>query len=316
MLIDRRTWQLHRPWLVVVLFVSAAAVAWYAATGVLQGRLPSGNSAPGLTFGVIGGILIIFECLLWLRKKVRARLLGSAQGWMRAHIWVGLLCLPLLVLHSGFRWGGSLSAILMAIFITVIASGIWGLLLQQVLPARLLQDAPPESVFEEVDHLAATLVEEGDRVMSESAGLAPPSEETLPPVRRPFTTLAAGIARPLLPPQRPPSSLTISDISLEVETLQTFYRQQVRPYLAGVGGGRLRWPYQANALFEQVRSRLDSSLHAAVEDLKHLCRERRQLDTQARLHFWLHNWLWIHLPLSAALVILMVVHAWTAVMYW
>ena len=47
-----------------------------------------------------------------------------------------------------------------------------------------------------------------------------------------------------------------------------------------------------------------------------MCEERRQWDRQARLHFWLHNWLWVHFPLSVALVVLMFVHIWAALKYW
>jgi hypothetical protein len=39
------------------------------------------------------------------------------------------------------------------------------------------------------------------------------------------------------------------------------------------------------------------------------------MDDQARIHFWLHNWLWIHLPLSIALIVLMFVHVFFALKY-
>jgi hypothetical protein len=51
---------------------------------------------------------------------------------------------------------------------------------------------------------------------------------------------------------------------------------------------------------------------AALEDV---CEEKRQLDDQVRLHHWLHGWLLVHLPLSAALLLLAFVHALIALRY-
>ena len=46
-----------------------------------------------------------------------------------------------------------------------------------------------------------------------------------------------------------------------------------------------------------------------------LCQRRRQLNLQQIIHFWLHNWLAVHLPLSVALVVLLVGHIWFALRY-
>ena len=48
-----------------------------------------------------------------------------------------------------------------------------------------------------------------------------------------------------------------------------------------------------------------------LEQLATLCEERRQMADQERIHFWLHSWLLLHIPLSVALLVLGVVHAVT-----
>ena len=53
----------------------------------------------------------------------------------------------------------------------------------------------------------------------------------------------------------------------------------------------------------------------ALDELEALCRERRRLAEQERLHGWLHGWLLLHIPLSAALLVLGVAHAVTALYY-
>ena len=61
---------------------------------------------------------------------------------------------------------------------------------------------------------------------------------------------------------------------------------------------------------------LDPRAHEAVAALENLCDQRRQFDHQAKLHCRLHNWLWVHLPLSLALIILMFVHIYKTLQYW
>src|SRR5262245_31809166 len=124
-------WPEHRGWFVTTLAVSAAAVAWYGTASVAAGRWPGGGSLPGLVTAA-GGLIVVSEICLWPRKRFRTVRLGRAKVWMKAHIWLGLLAAPLLVIHSGLHWGGgSLSDALMLSFLAVTASGVWGLILQQ-----------------------------------------------------------------------------------------------------------------------------------------------------------------------------------------
>ncbi len=146
MLIDRRNLATHLPWIVLAVLISLVSLAWFTASSIGSSVWPGGSSPPGLTFGILGGLLILFEFALWGRKKMRRLRIGRVQTWMAAHIWLGLLTVPLLVLHSGFRWGGQLSAVLMVLFLVVIASGVWGLVLQQILPSKMLHNIPAETI--------------------------------------------------------------------------------------------------------------------------------------------------------------------------
>ena len=126
-LINRESLPRNLTWITVFLVGSILAIVVYGVACIGQARWPGGSSLVGLSFGVIGSLIMLFEFLLWPRKKVRAWRIGSAQVWMRAHIWLGFLTVPLIVLHSGFTLGGQLSALLMILFGIVIASGIFGL---------------------------------------------------------------------------------------------------------------------------------------------------------------------------------------------
>ncbi|MGH9677527.1 MAG: hypothetical protein ACRD36_10540, partial [Candidatus Acidiferrum sp.] len=104
----------------------------------------------------------------------------------------------------------------------------------------------------------------------------------------------------------------------EAEFLRQLNAAVVMPFLEGRSGsdGRLRTVQGSAAIFQDARTRLPPAAHNAVDALENLCDQRRQLDEQSRIHFWLHNWLWIHLPLSVMLIVLMFAHAVVAVRYW
>jgi hypothetical protein len=79
--------------------------------------------------------------------------------------------------------------------------------------------------------------------------------------------------------------------------------------------GRLASAQQAEWYFEDLRRRVRPEARPAVDEIEALTRRRRQLQWQARLHGWLHGWLSIHLPLSAALILLLVAHILGALVY-
>jgi hypothetical protein len=102
------------------------------------------------------------------------------------------------------------------------------------------------------------------------------------------------------------------------EELWKFFTRDVRPYLLRGRATRsvLADKSRSAGVFDEVRGRVPRGAYEAVAVLEDLCEQRRQLDRQARLHRWLHSWLWVHLPLSVALIVLMFVHIPMALRYW
>jgi len=286
--------------LVFLLAVTVLSCVWYLYSSRGSSDWPGGYSPPGLVFGVVGGLLILFEFALWGRKKVRAWRIGRVQTWMIAHIWLGLLTVPLLILHSGFRWGGSLSAVLMVLFLVVIASGVWGLILQQYLPTRMLNQVPAETIHSQIDRMVRFMIEDAQRLVHATCGPAP-GEESLE-----------------ADPEDVEQGAPISHLTVPgSEPLREIFRASIAPYLKEGRRSRspLALPNKAEAIFRELRNKLNPGTYEAIDILENLCDQRRQLDRQDRLHRWLHNWLWVHLPLSIALVVLMFFHVWVAFKY-
>jgi hypothetical protein len=310
----------HRPWIVAVALLSILAGAWFVVAGLGKAAWPGGSSVPGFTFGVAGGLIILFEFLLWPRKHVRTWRVGQTKAWMRAHIWLGLLTAPLLILHSGFVWTNTLGNVLTILLLIVVVSGIWGLVLQQYLPQRMLHDIPAETIYSQIDSVMKQLTHEGERLVNATCGYPADQEEaeeqqelagvgfmTLGAVRS--TGKVQGKVLLTKVPQKPIP---------EAESLRDYFTETIRPYLdhGKAHGSPLQYRLQAETIFDDMRTKLVPEAHESLDALEDLCNQRRQLDRQKRLHFWLHNWLLIHLPLSVALVVLMFVHVFYALKYW
>ena len=104
----------HFRWVALVIVVTALAIAWYVGEARYAERWPGGGSRVGIALGLLAGVIFVFEAALPLRRTRwlrTARLAGNAKLWMKAHLWLGLLTVPLVVLHCGFRTGGTFTKI-------------------------------------------------------------------------------------------------------------------------------------------------------------------------------------------------------------
>lgn len=311
----------------VLLAVSAITYAIYAATAP-QG--PRGGSAMGLLFGVIGFGFMIFAALLGARKRVPTWRLGRAQAWMRGHLWLGLLALPMILFHGGFHFGGTLTRTLMWLLLITVFSGVFGAVLQHYIPRLMTADVPLETIYDEVAHVRSLLRQEADRAVESLCGnLGLPSTRDEGIVRgggftalRPLAAAAvplrtsaavsAGASAAVAPAQE-----IILLNEAESAPLRRFYLEEMRPFLERPKerGSLLADASHSAGAFAGLRTLLPAAARPALEDLEEICEETRQLTLQERLHRWLHGWLLVHIPLSLALILLGAVHAVMALRY-
>ena len=103
----------------------------------------------------------------------------------------------------------------------------------------------------------------------------------------------------------------------DVAPLRSFYTREMRPFLEepDAKGNALSDSAKASSMFEGLRMLLPPQVHEMLEDLADICEEERQLNRQARLHHWLHGWLYVHVPLSMAFLVLTLVHAVISLRY-
>lgn len=276
MLLDAK----HKPWIWTTALLTAASIGAYVPYHILSANGPRGGSVPGLAFGIAAFLLMLFAGLLGLRRKFPALRVGRPETWLRAHLWLGLLAVPWAFFHAGFRFGGALTITLMVLLILVTLSGILGIVLQQILPRILTARVPMETIYEQVGNVLEQLLAEADGLVVPSVG--------------PLVTSVVG----------PPTPVEGAG------PFRDFYLKKVRPFLLGEAPrGPISTTAKAAVTFTTVRPIVPLKLHETLQDLEIICEERRQLVYQKKLHRWLHAWLFVHVPLSYALLLLGAVHA-------
>jgi hypothetical protein len=321
----------QRKWAVASLVILVIGTAGYVIYAVHSAEGPRGGSVIGLAFGVVGFAFMIFAALLGARKRVPTWRLGRAQAWMRGHLWLGFLALPLILFHGGFHFGGTLTRILMWLLIITVASGVFGAVLQNYLPRMMTDDVPFETIYDEIGHVRKLLRAEADAAVEAicgSCGLSQDAEDcqeqraggftALRPIAAgavPLRTSAAVSAAASVAVAAAPEILLLTEA--ESGPLRRFYLEEMRVYLQEPKrrGQRLGDAVTARAAFAGLRTLLPEAGHATVDDLEGICEEARQLRQQERLHHWLHDWLLVHIPLSLALILLGAIHAVMALRY-
>jgi hypothetical protein len=279
---------------------------------------PMGGSAVGLAFGVIGFGFMIFAALLGARKRVPTWRIGRAQAWMRGHLWLGLLSLPMILFHGGFHFGGTLTSVLMWLLIITVVSGVFGAGLQHYVPRLMTTDVKLETIYDEIGNVRKLLREEADRgveAICGSLGIARSAKEDGQraggfSAARTMGTTSGGAAV---------AAAAENVVLTEEESapLRKFYLGEMRPFLEQpkLRGSRLGDADKALGAFSGLRTLMPQAAQATVQDLEDICDEARQLVRQERLHQLLHGWLLVHIPISLALILLGAVHAVMALRY-
>ena len=313
-------------WVYASTAIALASTAAYLAYAVMSANGPRGGSVMGLIFGFAGTGVIIFECLLSLRKKYPASPVGRVSVWLRAHVWLGMLSFLLILFHSGFHWGRGLASFLMTIFAIITVSGIVGVILQNYIPTRMMELVRRETIFAQIPHNIIQLRREADErteFVTTDLGM----DETDVEFQR-----AGGVKQYFDPSQKAGAAEKLAVFveqrkrtrQIEVdpeaaEILRSHYLQEIRPYLfekpQPLSGKLFQTEQTVKAYFNFLRTIMPVAAHSVLNDLESICEERRQLGVQVKLHHLLHGWLYIHVPLSMAFLVLTLVHAVVSLRY-
>jgi hypothetical protein len=108
--------------------VTAVVVALVVGAYVLD-RPPGGRSGGtwlGYALGTLGALLILWLLLFGLRKRRYRSTTGTVQGWLSAHVYLGTSLLVIATLHAAFQVGWNVHTLAYVLMIAVILSGFYG----------------------------------------------------------------------------------------------------------------------------------------------------------------------------------------------
>ena len=255
----------------------------------------NGGTALGYTLGTIGALIIVWLTWFGIRKRRYASNVGTVQGWLSAHVYLGIALIVIVLLHTGFQFGWNVHTLAFALMTLVILSGLYGVYVYMQYPERISQNrgGAPRSEFidqlEDIDFRSARVAE----------GLGADFLE--------FVT--SGIQRTQL-------GATLWERLNGHDGSQILVRQGGQTQIvANVGQETaLDW------LAEQQSVSGDAETAAGIGELSALLRNKRrllrQLSEDLKLQATLEIWLYAHVPLTAALLVALLVHILTVFMYW
>lgn len=304
----------HRTWAVWTAALLAAAAIAFILCWIFYRREPAGGTIPGIVFGFAGYGLMAYAFLLYARKKypTQSRIWqkrslrwlnkGAVQTWMRGHIWLGALSYAFILFHSrGLRFGNAFTVtwVLMWSFTFVVVTGLLVAVLQTVMPRFMTVSLPMESIYNDIRVVRKKLLREANELL------------------RPFSEKGRRESVPVL--ARGATAVTVTTVVSEAEAdkLWNTYQGKIKPYLKLRDAFRpeLSSSRTAEDVFTRLREGMPERIRPVIDKLEEICREKRDLDRQVTLHWVLHGWLLVHIPLAALVIILGAVHAIMSIHY-
>jgi hypothetical protein len=259
---------------------------------------PNGGTWLGYTLGTIAGLLVLFLSLFGVRKRSFRSRIGTAIGWLSAHVYLGIAALVIATLHSGMHFGANVHTATYVLMWVVTVSGCWGVYAYVRYPGLMTRQRGNLRRKELLLQIA-----ELDQRSLGLAALVPRVEALI--------------------------GDSIRRTDLDNPHLWAQLRARDRSYLM-IGGesasqfAHLVPNFGNHALIEQLaelrlaapdegtRATLQSLLECAGAKAALLQRLRRE----TKLAVMLRIWLFIHVPVCCALLAALFTHVITVFLYW
>ena len=120
----------------------------------------NGGTVVGYTLGALSTLAILWLMAYGLRTRAYSSKLGTVEGWLAAHVWVGIGVLFLVPLHAGFSFGLNVHTLAYVAMVVTILSGIWGAANYRALSGKITAHrggAKDSAIIEEIFALSEKL---------------------------------------------------------------------------------------------------------------------------------------------------------------
>jgi hypothetical protein len=222
--------------------------------------------------GVLLFVLVVFLAAFNLRKRIRFLPLGSAESWLQWHIYVALFTGVLFGVHIRWHWPtGMFDWLLAGSYLITFFSGVIGLFMSRAF-ARRLTTRGNEVLFQHIPARLHTLQNEVESIVMNCM------EQT------------------------------------ESTAIPIFYVGRLKPFFARPRN-QIQHLLQSNrprfALLGEIRGYeryLDETERQALEQIAERVTQKDGLDFQHSLQSALKIWLFVHIPMTYALLVFATIH--------
>jgi hypothetical protein len=255
----------------------------------------NGGTALGYALGILAALLIVWLSWFGIRKRRYSSTLGTVQGWLSAHVYLGMTLLLVVLLHSGFQFGYNIHTLAFLLMVLVIASGVFGVYVYMKYPERISENRGGANRSELIDQL-----EDIDQRSRRVARQLPAEFQEL---------VSSGIGRLQL------GGSTWARFRGRDQSQVLLKRGNDYAVVANPGQeAALDW------LADQQSKCRDPALASVIGELSALLRNKRRLlkplTEDMRLQALLEVWLLAHVPLTAGLLVAVLAHILTVFIYW
>jgi len=240
---------------------------------------PFGATVTGYALGITAAFFMLILTLFGLRKRRYASGRSNLNGWLSAHVYLGLAVPVLATLHCGFSFGWNIHTTAYALMICVVASGIWGMYRYTLVPRAITANLGEQSLDQCLEQIT-----ELDRQIRRDVLELPDEINALTERALAGTRIGGG----------PFAQLTASG-----ERART--RLPLKMLEARGAAGKGDQGRRARDLYALLIRR-----SALVE------RANRDIRLRAQLQFWLV----LHVPLTLAMWVALIAHVTSVLYYW
>lgn len=240
---------------------------------------PYGGTWLGYTLGTIGALLIAWLAWFGVRKRRYGSRVGTVQGWLSAHVYLGTALFVVATLHTGFQLGWNVHGLAYILTVATVASGFYGVYVYLSVPG----------------------------LMTDNRG-----EETLDAMLLKVADLDREIREKAL--SLPDQILKVVNASLDNSRLGGSFARVVtgRDRDCPTAAAVRELPEIGKRLTGDV-AKLNHEVYTLLLQKNELLgRARRDLGLKAKLDLWLY----IHVPLAIALLAALSAHVVSVFLYW
>lgn len=283
----------RRRYLWLAILVCAASIAAYLLHDPQEP--PNGGTLLGYVLGTVAALLLVWLTWFGIRKRRYTSTAGTLQGWLSAHVYLGLALPIIVLLHAGFQFGLNVHTLAFVLLILVVLSGLYGVFIYMKYPERVSTNRAGASRPELFDQL--------EDIDARSIRVAADLPDT-------FSALVqSGASRTQLG-----STLWSRLRGVDNSTIAMPGHGQTDAVSNAGQEAALDW------LADEQSRASDADAAAKIGELSALLRNKRKLLRQIRedlrLQAGMELWLYVHVPLSIGLLVALITHIVVVFMYW